>query len=63
MSLTGLREMVVLARGNVGDDRVMVIENKLIFGGLFFFCYFCGVNSGVPDALRCGLLVCVGGRG
>ena len=38
-------------------------KNKLIFGGLFFFCYFCGVNSGVPDALWCGLLVCIGGRG
>ena len=25
MSLTGLREMVVLARGNVGDDRVMAV--------------------------------------
>ena len=34
MSLTGLREMVVLARGNVGDGRVMVIKNKLIFGSL-----------------------------
>ena len=32
MSLTGLREMVVLARGNVGDDRVMefVLPKKIL---------------------------------
>ena len=33
MSLTGLREMVVLARGIAGGDRVMVL-----WGESFVFC-------------------------
>ena len=39
MSLTGLREMVVLTRGNVGDDRVMVCVFGVVLPKKNLVCY------------------------
>ena len=62
MSLTGLRGMVVLARGIEGgclaDGDIFFIN---LFCRLFFFCYICIANSGVPDFLSVWLRLAWGG--